>query len=217
MAHLGSGASMAATSQGRCVDTTMGFTPASGLMMGTRCGDIDPGMASFLAQSENMTLAQFDRMVNHESGLLGVSETSSDMRDLLLLEASDVRAAEAVSLFCYQAKKWIGAYAAVLGGIDTLIFSGGIGENVPIVRARICEGLSFLGIECEEARNLDNAAVISSPTGRVTVRVMRTDEELMIARAASRILDGRVSGERSPNGQSSIDLPMASPLDAAVT
>ena len=128
-------------------------------------------------------------MVNHESGLLGVSETSSDMRDLLAREAQDVRAAEAVALFCYQAKKWIGAFAAALGGLDTLVFAGGIGENAPPIRARICDGLGFLGIELDEARNAENAAVISADGSRVTVRVIRTDEELMIARSVCRILE----------------------------
>jgi acetate kinase len=135
-----------------------------------------------------MTGTQFDRMIHHESGLLGVSELSSDVRDLLAREAADVRAAEAIALFCYQAKKWLGAFAAALGGLDTLVFAGGIGENNPSIRARICEGLGFLGIELNEARNAENAPVISAPTGRVTVRVIRTDEELMIARSVCGIL-----------------------------
>jgi acetate kinase len=135
-----------------------------------------------------MTEPQFDRMINHESGLLGVSEISSDMRELLAREAADVRAAEAVALFCYQAKKWIGSFAAALGGLDTLVFAGGIGENAPLVRKRICEGLGFLGIELNEARNTENASLISTDGGRVAVRVIRTDEELMIARSVSRVL-----------------------------
>jgi len=125
--------------------------------------------------------------VNHESGLLGVSETSSDMRDLLEHEKKDVRAAEAVALFCYQAKKWIGSFTAALGGLDTLVFAGGIGENAPPVRKRICEGLNFLGIELDKARNKKNAAIISPNVGCVKVRVIRTDEELMIARSVLRI------------------------------
>lgn len=185
LAHLGNGASMAAVRDGHGVDTTMAFTPVAGLVMGTRSGDIDPGLVAFLAQSEQMTASQFDKMVNHESGLLGVSETSSDMRDLLARETEDVRAAEAVALFCYQAKKQMGAYAAALGGLDTLVFAGGIGENAPSVRARICEGLSFLDIELSESSNAKNAAVISTDKSRVTVRVIRTDEELMIARSVS--------------------------------
>jgi acetate kinase len=133
-----------------------------------------------------MTAAQFQQMVNHKSGLLGVSGTSSDMRDLLARETRDVRASEAVALFCYQAKKWIGSYAAVLGGLDTLVFAGGIGESAPLIRERICDGLSFLGIKLSRKRNAKNAAVISTGASRATVRVMRTDEELMIARSVSR-------------------------------
>jgi acetate kinase len=188
LAHLGNGASMAAVLDGRSIDTTMAFTPAAGLVMSTRSGDVDPGLVSFLARSEQMTASQFDQMMNHESGLLGVSETSSDMRDLLARETEDVRAAEAVALFCYQAKKWIGAYAAALGGLDTLVFAGGIGENAPPVRARICEGLGFLGIELNESRNAAHADVISTDASVATVRVIRTDEELMIARSVCRVL-----------------------------
>jgi acetate kinase len=156
--------------------------------MSTRSGDLDPGLAPYLARTEQINAKQFYEMVNHKSGLIGVSETSSDMRDLLAQEAGDVRAAEAVALFCYQAKKWIGSYAAALSGLDTLVFAGGIGENAPPVRARICEGLGFLGIELNEARNAANAAVISAERARVTVRVIRTDEELMIARSACRVV-----------------------------
>jgi len=188
LAHLGNGASLAAVLDGRSVDTTMAFTPAAGLVMGTRSGDVDPGLVSFLARSEKMTPTQFDCMVNHESGLLGVSETSSDMRDLLARENEDVRAKEAIALFCYQAKKWIGAYAAALGGLDTLVFAGGIGENAPLVRARICQGLGFLGIEIDESRNRAAAAVISTEDSRATVRVIHTDEDLMIAESVCRVL-----------------------------
>jgi acetate kinase len=190
LAHHGNGASLAAVRDGRSIDTSMGFTPTAGLVMSTRSGDLDPGLAPYLARTEKMTTPQFYKMVNHESGLLGVSETSSDMRDLLALEASDVRAAEAVALFCYQAKKWIGSFAAALGGLDTLVFAGGIGENCPAIRARICEGLGFLGIELNETRNAENEAVISTDTGRAAVRVIRTDEELMIARSVLRTCAG---------------------------
>ncbi len=186
LAHLGNGASMCAVRDGKSIDTSMGFTPTSGLPMSTRSGDLDPGLVNYLARTDEMTAAQFHAMVNHESGLLGVSELSSDMRDLLAQEADDVRAAEAVALFCYQAKKWIGSFAAALGGLDTLVFAGGIGENSPIVRARICEGLSFLGIEVHELRNAESAEVISTNESRATVRVIRTDEELMIARMVLR-------------------------------
>ena len=186
LAHLGNGASMAAVRDGKSMDTSMCFTPTAGLVMSTRSGDLDPGLAPYLARTEQMTTKQFYEMVNHKSGLLGVSETSSDMRDLLDHEAQDVRAAEAVALFCYQAKKWIGSFAAALGGLDTLVFAGGIGENAPVVRARICEGLSFLGIELNESRNAETAGVISTDPSRVTVRIIRTDEELMIARSVLR-------------------------------
>ena len=188
LAHLGNGASLSARRGGHGLDTSMGFTPASGLVMGTRTGDLDPGLVWFLAQAEQMTARRFHEMVNDESGLLGVSGISSDMRDLLAREAEDVRAAEAVALFCYQAKKWLGAFAAILGGLDTLVFSGGIGEHSAAVRARVCEGLEFLGIELDEARNAAHAPVISNEGNRVTVRVIRTDEELMIARSACRAL-----------------------------
>jgi len=188
LAHLGNGASLAAVRNGRSLDTSMGFTPAGGVVMGTRPGDLDPGVAWYLMQSGNLTPRQFNQLINHESGLLGVSGTSSDLRDLIAHEATDICAAEAVELFCYQVKKWIGAYAAVLGGLDTLVFAGGIGENAPAVRARICDGLEFLGIEIEEKRNLANAGVISAETGRVAVRVMHTDEEVMIAKLVCQVL-----------------------------
>jgi acetate kinase len=188
LAHLGNGASMAAVRDGKSIDTSMGFTPAGGLPMGTRPGDLDPGVAWYLMQTENLSPEQFNSLINHESGLLGVSETSSDMRDLLELETQDTRAAEAVALFCYQAKKWIGAFASALNGLDTLVFSGGIGENAPEVRARICDGLEFLGIELEEKKNADNDAIISTESSRVTVRVIHTDEERMIAKTVCRVL-----------------------------
>jgi len=189
LAHLGNGASMAAVRGGKSIDTTMAFTPAAGLTMGTRTGDLDPGLVSFLARTEQMTASQFDRMVSHESGLLGVSEISADMRELLAREAEDVQAAEAIALFCYQAKKWIGALAAALGGLDTLVFSAGIGERSAPVRARICDGLEFLGIELDAGRNGADAAVISSDESRVIVRVIPTNEEVMIARLTSRVLN----------------------------
>jgi acetate kinase len=183
LAHLGNGASMAAVRDGKSIDTSMSFTPTAGLVMSTRSGDLDPGVAPYLARTEQMTTDRFYEMVSHESGMLGISETSSDMRDLLALEAHDTRAAEAVELFCYQARMWIGSFTAALGGIDTLVFAGGIGENAPAVRARICEGLGFLGVELSEARNSVTPGVISSTSSHVTVRVIHTDEELMIARS----------------------------------
>jgi acetate kinase len=188
LAHLGSGASLAAVRDGKSVDTSMGLTPAAGMPMSTRSGDLDPGLVAHLARIEHMTPEQFNKMVNFQSGLLGISETSSDMRELIDHETQDVRAADAVSVFCYQAKKWIGAFAAALGGVDTLVFSGGIGENAPIVRARICEGLGFLGIALEPQRNAQSAPLISPDTGAVPVRVMHTNEALMIAKSVTTVL-----------------------------
>jgi len=189
LAHLGNGASLAAVRDGKSIDTSMGFTPTAGLVMSTRTGDLDPGLLYYLARTERMTAARLQRMVNHESGLLGVSGTSSDLRDLLARERGDVRAAEAVALYCYQAKKWIGSFAAALGGLDTLVFAGGTGENAPLVRERICDGLGFLGIELNRKRNAKNAPLVSPDDGRVKVRVIRTDEELMIAKSVTRVLD----------------------------
>ena len=196
LAHLGNGASLAAVRDGKPMDTSMSFTPTAGVPMSTRSGDLDPGLVWYLARTEKMGPKQFNEMVNYQSGLLGVSETSSDMHDLLEHEAGDVRAAEAVSLFCYQVKKWIGGFAAALGGLDTLVFAGGIGENASLVRARICDGLGFLGIELEEKRNTANEGVISTATSRVAVRVIRTDEEQMIARSVCRVLGLGVASEK---------------------
>jgi len=189
LAHLGNGASMAAVRDGVSIDTTMGFTPASGLPMSTRSGDLDPGLVSYLSKTEGMTADQFHHMVHAQSGLLGLSETSPDLRDLLAQEGRDTRAAEAVAVFCYHGKKWIGAYAAALGGLDQLVFSGGIGEHAAAVRARMCDGLDFLGIELDHARNEAHAPVISVPGSRVTVRVIPTDEERHIAQSVCRLLD----------------------------
>ncbi len=189
LAHLGNGASLAAVRNGKSIDTSMSFTPTAGLPMSTRSGDVDPGLVWYLARTEQMSVKQFNEMVNFHSGLLGISETSSDMHDLLDRETQDVRAAEAVALFCYQAKKWIGAFAAALGGVDTLVFAGGIGENAPAVRARICDGLGFLGIELDQKRNAENALLSSPDSGRVKVRVIHTDEELMIAKSVARVLN----------------------------
>jgi acetate kinase len=188
LAHLGNGASLAAVRDGKPVDTSMSFTPTAGVPMSTRSGDLDPGLLWYLARTEGLDAKRFNEMVNFQSGLLGVSETSSDMHDLLDRETQDVRAAEAIALFCYQVKKYIGAYAAALGGLDTLVFAGGIGENAPAIRARICDGLGFLGIELEEKRNAANEGVISTAASRVSVRVIRTDEELMIAKTVCRVL-----------------------------
>jgi len=194
LAHLGNGASLAAVRAGKCIDTSMGFTPTAGLVMSTRSGDLDPGIGNFLAVTEAMDAAAYQKMVTHESGLLGVSEISSDIRDLLEHESTDVRAAEAVDLFCYQATKWIGAFAAALGGVDTLVFAGGIGENAVSIRARICERLKFLGIELDVARNAAGAPLISADAAPVAVRVIRTDEESVIARLTIQVLNMNTQG-----------------------
>ncbi len=188
LAHLGNGASLAAVYKGKSIDTSMGLTPTGGIPMSTRSGDLDPGLVWYLARTENVTAKKFNEMINFQAGLLGISETSSDMQDLLELETDDVRAAEAVALFCYQVKKWIGAFTAALGGLDTLVFAGGIGENAPQVRARICDGLGFLGIKLSAVRNAKSNALISTDAGLVTVRVMHTDEEWMIAKTVCHVL-----------------------------
>jgi len=188
LAHLGNGASLAAVRNGKSIDTSMGFTPTSGLPMSSRSGDLEPGVASYLEQRENITATEFQRLASQESGLLGVSETSADVRELLAMEDTDNRAREALALFCYQTKKWLGGYTAALEGLDTLVFSGGIGENAPTIRARICEGLGYLGITLAPQANADNAAVISTATSAVTVRVIATDEALIIARSVHRLL-----------------------------
>ena len=194
IAHLGNGASMAAVRDGIGVDTTMGFAPTGGLMMGTRSGDLDPGVLLYLLRQQGMNADSLSELVNQEAGLLGVSGVSGDMRDLLDREAVDAAAATAVELFCYQARKFLGALAAVLGGLDTLVFTAGIGENSAPVRQRICAGLDFIGIELDPRANEANAPVISSDGSRVVVRVMKTDEDLMIARhTRSLVVAGRLN------------------------
>jgi acetate kinase len=188
VAHLGNGASLAALRDGRTVDTSMGFSPMGGLVMGTRCGDLDPGLVLHLLRHEQLTPDQLSDLLGSRSGLLGVSETSSDMRDLLEHEASDSRAADAIALFCYQATKYIGAYAAALGGLDILAFTAGIGERAAPVRERICAPLGFLGVELNPERNRCHERLISTDASRVKVRIVKTNEELMIARHASRFV-----------------------------
>jgi len=190
VAHLGSGASIAAIRGGKSIDTTMGFTPASGLMMGTRCGDIDAEALLYLIEERKMTPKAVNTLINRQSGLLGVSDTSADMQELLDKEATDSRAAEAIGLFCYRARKYLGAYAAALGGLDILVFTGGIGEHASAIRERICSGLGFLGISLDPARNRTHAPVISADDSRVKVRVVNTNEELIIARHAVKVLSG---------------------------
>ena len=188
LAHLGNGASLAAVRDGKPVDTSMGFTPAAGVPMGTRSGDLDPGLVGYLARTEGMDARQFDHMVNFESGLLGISGTSGDMHDLLAREALDPHAAQAVAIFCYHVTKCIGAFAAALGGLDMLVFTGGIGEHAGVVRARICAGMAFFGIELDAARNAANADRISADAAPIEVRVIGANEELVIARAVCRVL-----------------------------
>ncbi len=188
VAHLGNGASMAAVRGGQGVDTTMGFTPAGGLMMGTRCGDVDPGVLIYLLVEKGRSPAALDYLVNQRSGLIGVSGSSSDVRDLLGREAEDPHAAEALELYCYTARKHLGALAAVLGGLDTLVFTAGVGTHAATIRARICQGMEYLGIRLDPDRNAADAAVISQDRSPATVRVMPTDEELIIARHTWKML-----------------------------
>jgi acetate kinase len=183
LAHLGSGASMAAVRGGKPIDTTMAFTPTAGLVMGTRPGDLDPGLLVYLMRVQKMSPDEMDAFISQKCGLVGVSETSSDMRDLVARRATDPRAGDAVDLFCYQAKKFVGALHAVLEGLGTLVFSGGIGEHSPEVRAGICEGLDCLGIRLDTDRNSSGKDVISADGSRVMIRVIATDEEVVIAQA----------------------------------
>ena len=189
VAHLGNGASMAAIRGGVGLDTTMGFTSTGGLVMGTRSGDLDPSVPLFLLKERGLTPTEVSDLVNKQAGLLAVSETSADMQDLLEREAYDGRAAEAVALFCYQAKKFLGALAAALGGLDALVFTGGIGEHAAPVRERVCESLEFLGIRLDPDRNAAHAPIISSDDAAVTVRVLPTDEDLMVARHTRTLID----------------------------
>jgi acetate kinase len=189
IAHLGNGASMVALRDGAPVDTSMGLTPTGGFMMGTRSGDLDPGVILYLLR-QGWTVEHLERLVDRESGLLGVSGLTSDMRTLLEKRGPDTGACLAVEMFCYQVRKFIGAYAAVLGGLDTLVFTAGIGERAAEVRAEICHGLEFLGVELDAAGNARHAEVISRAGSACTVRVVATDEDLMIARHTRRVLLG---------------------------
>jgi acetate kinase len=188
IAHLGNGASMAAVQGGKAVDTTMGLTPLGGLVMSTRAGDLDPGVVLYLLRDAGLSVDQAEDLLAKKSGLLGVSGVSSDMKDLLERQAADPHAAEAVEIFCRQARKFAAAMTASLGGIDTLIFTGGIGEHAAEVRQRIAGGLGFLGVTLDAARNAASADVISSDASKVVVRVMKTNEEVMIARQTLALL-----------------------------
>jgi acetate kinase len=189
LAHLGHGASMAAVKNGKSIETTMGFSPAGGLVMSTRSGDLDPGVILFLLQQNKMTPAAIKEMLNRQSGLIGVSGSTDDMRDLLKVKEVDDSAKQAIELFCYQARKYIGTLSVVLGGLDSLVFTGGIGEHSSEIRSRICAGLEFLGIRVDEEKNSRHAAIISPESGQVEIRIIKTNEELMIARHTMRILE----------------------------
>jgi acetate kinase len=188
VAHLGNGSSITAVDHGVGVDTSMGFTPIPGVAMGTRCGDLDPGILLYVMNRYGMTFNELNELVNKQSGLLGLSEYSADMRDLLERENTDTHCAEAIAVFCYQVRKFIGAYTAALGSVETLVFTGGIGEHAAAIRQRICAGLNCIGVTLDEDANRSNAAVISSKGGPVTVRVIRTNEDLMIARHTSDVI-----------------------------
>ncbi len=188
LAHLGNGASLAAVCNGKSIDTSMGFTPTGGLVMGTRTGELDPGVLLYLMRTEQLSEEQFNHLINYQSGLLGISNISSDMRELIKYKSTDTHAAEAFDVFCYQTKKNIGAYAAALEGLDILVFSGGIGEHSPEVRSQVCDGLEFLGINLCEIKNMNNELVISSKTSKVIVYVIKTNEELMIAKLVATVM-----------------------------
>jgi acetate kinase len=192
VAHLGNGASIAAVRDGVGIDTTMGLTPTGGMVMSTRSGDLDPGILLYLLRSRGFSANDVDDVTKHKGGLLGISDSSSDVRDLLAACANDPKAEEAIGVFCYQAKKFIGGYAATLGGIDALVFTGGIGERSPEVRGRICEGLGFLGIEIDAASNGENAETISAAGSSVTVRTIKANEEAMIARHTRQAVNPRL-------------------------
>ena len=182
VAHLGNGASLVALLDGTSVDTTMGMTPTGGIVMSTRSGDLDPGAILFMLRALGFSVADLEKAVDKDGGLLGISEYSSDIRSLLSAQTTNSKAAEALDLFVYQAKKVVGAYAAALNGLDLLVFTGGVGEHSPEIRAGICDGLEFLGVQVDEMRNRSNAETISGDGSRVRVDVIPTNEEAMIAR-----------------------------------
>ena len=191
LAHLGSGSSLAAVHHRRSIDTTMAFTPIGGVVMSTRSGDLDPGVVSYIARQERLTPDEIEELLSRRSGLLGISDTTSDMRALLEREASDPACRLAVAMYVYSVKKAIGSFAAALGGLDTLVFSGGIGEHAPAIRARSCDGLGFLGVELDAERNAANVQTISSDKARVATWVIPTNEEIVIARAAYALFGSR--------------------------
>lgn len=188
VAHLGNGASLVALLNGVSVDTTMGMTPTGGIVMSTRSGDLDPGAILFMLRALGFSVADVEKAVDREGGLLGISEYSSDIRTLIAARATNPKAAEALDIFSYQARKAVGAYAAALAGLDLLVFTGGVGEHSAVIRQDICNGLRFLGIEIDEHRNRANGETISTDGSRVRVDVIATNEEAMIARHVRRIL-----------------------------
>ena len=195
--HLGNGASLCAVDRGRSVDTTMGFTPVEGLIMGTRCGDLDAGVVTFLERTEGLTGPQVDELINTKSGLLGLSGLSSDMREILkAADAGEPRALIALQAYCYRVRKYIGAYVAAMGGLDAVVFTGGVGQGSARVRAMALQGLDCIGIQLDDQRNRDargfaEVCRVSADDSKVTVLVVPTDEELMMAREALRV-KGRV-------------------------
>lgn len=199
IAHLGSGASLVALQNGTSIDTTMSMTPVSGIPMSTRSGDLDPGLIRYLTRTQRYDTERLHHMVNFESGLLGISETTADMKKLLEIESGDPRAKEAVDIFCYNVTKAIGSFAAALGGLHTLVFTGGIGENAPKIRARVCAKLEFLGIILNDARNQEGARLISADGGLVGVHVIHTDEAVTIARETYNLLHKKIEGDNASN------------------
>jgi acetate kinase len=188
VAHLGNGASMAAIRNGESIDTSMGFTPTAGFLMSNRSGDLDPGIILHLLREKGMSPAAVSELVNKKGGLQGLSGISSDMQQLQKEAPKNKNAAEAIEVFVYQIRKFVGAYCAALGGLDALVFTGGIGENSAFVRAAVCGGLGYLGIALDPEKNRTGADVISADGGGPVVRVMKTNEELMIVRSMSAIL-----------------------------
>jgi acetate kinase len=194
--HLGNGCSAAAIRQGNSVDTSMGMTPLEGLVMGTRSGDLDPAIASLIAAKEGMSPSEVETLLNTQSGLLGISGLTNDMRELLgeLKEHEDRRVRLAVDVFCYRARKYIGAYLAAMGGADAVVFTGGIGENSPEIRARICEGMEWAGLKIDVAKNqqmVGREGLISTDDSKLLAYAIPTDEELLIARDTVRVILGQ--------------------------
>ena len=193
VAHLGNGASLAAIRDGESIDTTMGFTPTGGIVMGTRSGDLDPGVMVYLLRQGDTDADALEQLIDRQSGLLALSGRTSDMRELLEVRGAEPRAALAVEVFCYRVRLQIGAYAAALGGLDTLVFTGGIGEHAAAIREESCLGLEHLGVQVDAGRNARHDAVISPENESCVVRVVRTDEDAMIARHTRELMKARTS------------------------